>query len=44
MANEPEYPNSGVLFRNDNKKTPKHPNYRGNGEVTCERCVASSCG
>jgi hypothetical protein len=38
MASDRDFPNSGILFRNDGKKTPKHPDYRGDGEVTCEHC------
>jgi hypothetical protein len=36
MANE--YPNSGILFSNDNKRTDKHPDWRGDGEITCVHC------
>lgn len=28
-----QYPNSGVLFKNDHKKEPKHPDYKGKAEV-----------
>jgi hypothetical protein len=33
-----DYPNSGILFREETKQGDRYPDYRGNGEVTC------SCG
>lgn len=35
---EREYPNSGILFKNDRKQGEKDRDYRGDGEVTCPVC------
>ena len=40
MANEREYPNSGILFRNIDKKSDKHPTHRGDANLTCVHCGA----
>lgn len=29
----PEYDNSGILFKNDKKTQPKHPDYKGNATI-----------
>ena len=33
-----QYPNSGALFKNKDKQEEKHPDYRGNAEITCPHC------
>lgn len=33
-----ERENSGVMFKNQNKKTDRHPDWRGNINVTCQHC------
>ncbi len=31
-----KYPNSGVLFKNDRKSQPNHPDYKGNCTITID--------
>ena len=38
MSNERDYPNSGILFRNDNKQSDRQPDYRGEADLTCPDC------
>ncbi len=38
MANEKDYPNSGILFRNDRKVSPKHADYTGDLDSICPAC------
>jgi hypothetical protein len=33
-----EYSNSGIMFPNDNKRTDRHPDLRGDGKVVCQHC------
>jgi hypothetical protein len=40
MANERDYPNSGILSRNHDRKSDKHPTHRGDGSFTCTHCGA----
>jgi hypothetical protein len=35
-----EYPNSGILFKNHDRKTDKHPTHRGDANLTCAHCSA----
>ena len=38
-----DYPNSGALFRNDDKKTENHPDFGGSLDaVTCPHCHQES--
>jgi hypothetical protein len=34
---ENTYSNSGIMFPGD-KRTPKHPDWRGDGTVVCQHC------
>jgi hypothetical protein len=34
VSNERDFPNSGILFRNDNKQSDRHPEYRGEVTIT----------
>jgi hypothetical protein len=34
--------NKGVLFKNKDKKTDRHPDYNGSAEVVCPHCGATS--
>jgi hypothetical protein len=38
VNNERDFPNSGILFRNDNRQNDRHPNYRGEIDITCPDC------
>ena len=38
MAYEREYPNSGILFRTDHRKSERHPTHRGDASLTCTHC------
>jgi hypothetical protein len=40
MANERDYPNSGILFKNDRKRTDKDPGFTGNGDLECPHCAS----
>ena len=33
-----QYPNSGIMFKNDRSTHEKAPGYTGTGEVTCMHC------
>lgn len=35
-----KYPNSGVLFRNEEKEDPRHKDFGGNGVMSCPYCQA----
>jgi hypothetical protein len=37
----PEYPNSGILFREEKKSNPRGPDYRGEGRLDCPHCARS---
>jgi hypothetical protein len=37
-TSDKDYPNSGILFKNDRKRDDKDPGYAGNGDLTCPRC------
>ncbi len=39
MSEQKIWPNSGRAFKNDNKQTDKHPDFKGDGEVTCPHCA-----
>ena len=38
MSNERDYPNSGILFRADNKQSSRDRDYRGQADITCPHC------
>jgi hypothetical protein len=38
VSDERDYPNSGILFRNDSKQSDGHPDYRGEAGITCPDC------
>jgi hypothetical protein len=39
MANgSRDYPNSGILFKNDSKREPRDRDYKGTADVTCAHC------
>ena len=38
MSNERDYPNSGILFRADNKQSSRDSDYRGEADITCPDC------
>ncbi len=40
MANGKDYPNSGILFKNDRRRNDRDPEYAGSGDITCPRCNA----
>ena len=35
-----DYPNSGILFRDDSKRSDKDRDYRGTANVDCRHCGA----
>jgi hypothetical protein len=37
-----DFNDSGLLFKNLDKKSDKHPDYRGELDFTCEHCGAHS--
>jgi hypothetical protein len=37
-----EFPNSGQLRPNQYKNAPKHPDFKGNADSTCEHCGKES--
>ena len=41
-TSERDYPNSGIIFRNDNKERAKDRDYRGTADVTCPHCSGRS--
>jgi hypothetical protein len=38
MSNAKDYPNSGILFRDADKRDEKSRDYRGEGDITCPHC------
>lgn len=38
MADGKDYPNSGILFREKEKRDEKSRDYKGEGDVTCTHC------
>lgn len=33
MSEKKKYPNSGILFKNDDKQEANHPDYKGSAEI-----------
>jgi hypothetical protein len=33
-----DYPNSGILFKSDQKRTPRDRDYKGTADITCPDC------
>jgi len=40
-SSQREFPNSGILFRDDRKQKEKDRDARGSGEITCPLCHQS---
>jgi hypothetical protein len=38
MSNERDYPNSGILFRDDKKQSDRDRDYKGTGDIDCPHC------
>lgn len=42
MSSEKDYPNSGILFKSDQKRTQRDRDYKGTADIDCPHCGARS--
>jgi hypothetical protein len=42
MSNDRDYPNSGIMFRDNRKQSDRDRDYRGEADIDCPDCGARS--
>jgi hypothetical protein len=38
MSNDKDWPNSGIMFRDDRKRNDRDRDYKGSADITCPDC------